>query len=63
MLTLGFSVQHKPKDCSVRAKAGDSVSVHYEGRLTDGTVFDSSFTRDKPISFTLGQGQVIKVGQ
>ncbi len=42
------------------AKIGDTVSVHYEGRLEDGTVFDSSYTRGEPIAFVLGQGQVIQ---
>ncbi len=42
------------------AIAGKRVSVHYEGRLTDGTVFDSSYKRGKPIVFTLGIGQVIE---
>lgn len=41
------------------AKAGDTVSVHYTGRLLDGTEFDSSRTRGQPIVFPLGQGQVI----
>ncbi|MBD2313407.1 peptidylprolyl isomerase [Desertifilum sp. FACHB-1129] len=40
------------------AKPGDTVKVHYTGRLTDGTVFDSSVQRD-PLEFTLGQGQII----
>ncbi len=40
-------------------EAGDMVSVHYEGRLLDGTVFDSSYERGEPIEFMLGQGQVI----
>ncbi len=31
-----------------------------QGALTDGTVFDSSYKRGDPISFTLGKGQVIK---
>lgn len=34
-------------------KASDSVRVHYEGRLEDGTVFDSSIARGKPIVFPL----------
>jgi rhodanese-related sulfurtransferase len=36
------------------------VSVHYRGRLTDGTEFDSSYTRGTPIEFQLGAGRVIR---
>ena len=39
---------------------GKKVSVHYRGMLPDGTVFDSSYKRNKPIDFVLGMGQVIK---
>jgi len=42
-----------------RAKAGDSVVVHYTGKLTNDTVFDSSVQRGQPFSFKLGVGQVI----
>lgn len=42
------------------AETGMSVSVHYTGRLEDGTVFDSSIPRGQPFTFTLGAGQVIK---
>ena len=31
----------------------DNVTVHYEGRLTDGTIFDSSYQRQEPTSFPL----------
>lgn len=41
-----------------QAQQGDTVTVHYEGRLNDGTVFDSSHGRD-PLEFTIGAGDVI----
>lgn len=40
------------------AQNGDTVKVHYTGKLDDGTVFDSSRTRD-PIEFTLGEQGII----
>lgn len=43
-----------------KADSGDVVSVHYLGRLEDGTEFDASYNRQQPISFTLGTGRVIK---
>ena len=45
---------------------GDTVSVHYTGKLEDGTIFDSSrgkklvFFKKDPFKFTVGVGQVIK---
>ena len=38
-----------------KPKATDTVKVHYEGTLPDGTVFDSSYRRGEPISFALNQ--------
>jgi len=40
-------------------QAGQTVKVHYTGKLLDGTVFDSSVERGEPISFPLGTGYVI----
>lgn len=34
---------------------GDQVLVNYEGKLVDGTVFDSSYERGQPVPFTLGE--------
>ena len=42
-----------------QAKNGDSVKVHYHGRLNDGATFDSSNGRE-PLAFKLGSGMVIK---
>lgn len=40
-------------------QVGTQVKVHYTGKLLDGTVFDSSISRNEPIQFDLGVGQVI----
>jgi len=42
------------------AKPGDNVQVHYAGKLTNGTEFDSSFKRGEPLEFPVGTGRVIK---
>jgi FKBP-type peptidyl-prolyl cis-trans isomerase len=42
-----------------KAKAGDTVEVHYTGWLKDGSKFDSSVGK-KPFSFTVGRGMVIE---
>ena len=48
-----------PEDAEI-ATPGSKVSVHYTGRLEDGTVFDSSVDRGVPIEFSLGAREVIR---
>ena len=43
----------------VQAKAGDKISDHYTGKLTDGTLFDSSAGRE-PLEFEIGSGMIIE---
>jgi peptidylprolyl isomerase len=40
------------------AKTGDTVKVHYTGRLTDGTIFDDSLERE-PLEFIIGKNNLI----
>lgn len=47
------------KGDGAKAQSGQTVSVHYEGSLVNGQVFDSSYKRNEPIDFQLGVGQVI----
>ncbi|KAG2441192.1 hypothetical protein HYH02_010036 [Chlamydomonas schloesseri] len=57
---LQIGVKFKPEKCDKTAKQGDTVHVHYTGKLTDGSKFDSSLDRNQPFTFTLGRGSVIK---
>lgn len=41
-----------------QAKSGDTVRVHYSGKLQDGQEFDSSDGRE-PLEFTIGTGQIV----
>ncbi len=58
-LASGLYYIEKEKGNGPKVQEGQTVSVHYEGRLLDGTVFDSSYERDAPLDFVVGAGQVI----
>jgi len=55
----GLIYIEQTKGTGAKATPGQTVSVHYEGRLLDGTVFDSSRERAVPLEFQIGVGQVI----
>lgn len=55
----GLQYDEKKAGTGAQPRQGQRVSVHYAGRLENGTEFDSSFKRGQPITFTLGVGQVI----
>ena len=43
-----------------KAERGKKLTVHYVGKLLDGTVFDSTYDKERTFSFVLGQGRVIQ---
>jgi len=51
----------KAVECERKTQKGDKISVHYKGTLaSDGSKFDASYDRGTPLSFVVGNGQVIK---
>jgi peptidylprolyl isomerase len=60
--TTASGLQYKitQKTGGAKPQPGDKVTVHYTGKLTNDTVFDSSVSRGQPFQFKLGRGQVIK---
>ena len=52
--------QAQPRPNADVVQVGDSVAVHYVGKLADGSTFDASRPRGEPLRFTVGAGQMIK---
>ncbi len=61
MITTNSGLQYQDTVIGTGAetKPGDTVTVHYTGTLDDGTVFDTSYSRNQPFTFKLGAGSVI----
>lgn len=59
--TLKVDTTYANPECSIHTRKGDVVSMHYHGYLaTNGKKFDSSYSRNSPLSFKLGTGRVIQ---
>jgi len=55
----GLKIEDLKEGDGLEAKKGNSITVHYVGTLADGQKFDSSYDRNEPFTFTLGQGGLI----
>ncbi len=62
MITTASGLQYMITSAGngIQAHKGDNVKVHYTGKLTDSTIFDSSVKKGVPFDFQLGRGRVIK---
>lgn len=59
-MSSGFTLQTVKQGNGQKPRAGQNVSVHYTGTLTNGKKFDSSRDRGRLFQFRLGQGEVIR---
>lgn len=58
--TSGLAFCDKVLGSGPQAEKGQLIKAHYTGKLVNGTVFDSSYNRGKPLTFRVGVGEVIK---
>ena len=56
----GLRMIEHTKGSGTKPTSGQTISTHYKGYMEDGTVFDSSYDRNQPFEFPVGQGRVIK---
>jgi FKBP-type peptidyl-prolyl cis-trans isomerase len=56
----GLIIEDTAVGNGTEVKSGDIVKIHYTGKLTDGTVFDSSVPRNQPFETPIGKGLVIQ---
>lgn len=56
----GLKIYTLKEGTGKKPKKGDNVSIHYTGYLKDGTVFDSSLKRNRPLQTPIGVGRVIQ---
>ncbi|MFZ5815250.1 MAG: FKBP-type peptidyl-prolyl cis-trans isomerase, partial [Bacillota bacterium] len=57
--SVELQIEEVEEGTGPQPQEGQIVQVHYTGRLADGTTFDSSYSRNEPLEFVLGAGQVI----
>ena len=50
---------NKKETTMSKVEVGNNITVHYKGMLSDGTEFDNSYVRERPIDFQVGSGQMI----
>ncbi|EFA82870.1 hypothetical protein PPL_03648 [Heterostelium album PN500] len=55
---MGVNIEVLQQGNGVKPPQGDIVTVHYTGKLEDGTVFDTSYKRGVPYEFVLGRNSV-----
>ena len=60
MTASGIRYIMQRQGSGTKPASGNNVSVHYTGKLLDGTVFDDSISRGEPLKFPVGTGRVIK---
>ncbi|CAK4085752.1 unnamed protein product [Aphanomyces euteiches] len=57
---MGVQVQTTHPGNGEKPRTGQNCVMHYTGKLEDGTVFDSSYKKNRPFQFPLGVGRVIR---